>query len=82
MWTSKDALEDWHMATYYKHAKEWAAGGGTMPEVWFSFYGNPETAGSTAVFKNVEVQGFCSENSETALLLLITTTLLPAKCNV
>lgn len=41
MWTSKEALEDWHMATYHKHAKEWAAGGGIMPEVWFSFYGNP-----------------------------------------
>lgn len=32
------ALEDWHMATYHKHAKEWAAAGAIMPEVRFSFY--------------------------------------------
>jgi heme-degrading monooxygenase HmoA len=24
-WTSKEALQDWHMNTYHKHAKEWAA---------------------------------------------------------
>jgi heme-degrading monooxygenase HmoA len=24
LWTSKEALQDWHMNTYHKHAKEWA----------------------------------------------------------
>ena len=31
-WTSKEALQDWHMNTYHKHAKEWAAQSGAILE--------------------------------------------------
>jgi hypothetical protein len=31
-WTSKQALDDWHMATYHKHAKTWAAQSGAIME--------------------------------------------------
>jgi heme-degrading monooxygenase HmoA len=31
-WTSKDALQDWHLNTYHKHAKEWAAQSGAILE--------------------------------------------------
>ena len=31
-WTSKDALDAWHMETYHKNAKEWAARSGTIME--------------------------------------------------
>jgi heme-degrading monooxygenase HmoA len=31
-WTSKEALQDWHMNTYHKHAKEWAAQSGAIRE--------------------------------------------------
>jgi heme-degrading monooxygenase HmoA len=32
LWTSKEALQDWHMNTYHKHAKEWAAQSGAIME--------------------------------------------------
>ncbi len=31
-WTSKDALQDWHMKTYHKNAKAWAAQSGAIME--------------------------------------------------
>ncbi len=31
-WTSKEAVDDWHMSTYHKHAKTWAAKTGTIME--------------------------------------------------
>jgi heme-degrading monooxygenase HmoA len=31
-WTSKQALDDWHMATYHKNAKSWAAQSGAIME--------------------------------------------------
>jgi heme-degrading monooxygenase HmoA len=37
MWTSKEALDDWHMSTYHKHAKEWAAGGAIMEDIITNF---------------------------------------------
>ncbi len=37
MWTSKEALNDWHMATYHKHAKEWAAHGAIMEDIITNF---------------------------------------------
>lgn len=36
-WTSKEALKDWHMNTYHKHAKEWAAGGAIMEVIITNF---------------------------------------------
>ena len=32
LWTSKEALQDWHMNTYHKHAKDWAAQSGAIME--------------------------------------------------
>jgi heme-degrading monooxygenase HmoA len=41
LWTSfearKEALTDWHMNTYHKHAKEWAAGGAIMEDIITNF---------------------------------------------
>ena len=37
MWASKEALVDWHMNTYHKHAKEWAAGGAIMEDIITNF---------------------------------------------
>ena len=34
---SKEALNDWHMATYHKHAKEWAARGAIMEDIITNF---------------------------------------------
>ena len=31
-WTSFEALKDWHMNTYHKHAKEWAVRSGAIME--------------------------------------------------
>jgi heme-degrading monooxygenase HmoA len=31
-WTGKEALQDWHMATYHKNAKTWAAKSGAIIE--------------------------------------------------
>jgi heme-degrading monooxygenase HmoA len=31
-WTSKEALDDWHMKTYHKSAKTWAAQSGAIME--------------------------------------------------
>jgi heme-degrading monooxygenase HmoA len=31
-WTSFDALKDWHMNTYHKHAKQWAVRSGAIME--------------------------------------------------
>ncbi|MGA2040987.1 MAG: antibiotic biosynthesis monooxygenase [Bryobacteraceae bacterium] len=31
-WTSMDALKDWHMNTYHKHAKAWAVRSGAIME--------------------------------------------------
>ncbi|MBO0728631.1 MAG: antibiotic biosynthesis monooxygenase [Acidimicrobiaceae bacterium] len=36
-WASKDALNDWHMDTYHKHAKEWAANGAIMEDIITNF---------------------------------------------
>ena len=36
-WTSKKALDDWHMSTYHKHAKEWAARGAIMEDIITNF---------------------------------------------
>ena len=36
-WVSKEALNDWHMATYHKHAKEWAARGAIMEDIITNF---------------------------------------------
>jgi heme-degrading monooxygenase HmoA len=97
-WTSFEALKDWHMDTYHKHAKEWAVRTGAIMEdiivnfeyknarlirvcpacahisdkaydvsmeqavlaepcsqCGFNFPVMPETANSTAVFKDVPV---------------------------
>jgi heme-degrading monooxygenase HmoA len=32
LWTSFEALRDWHMNTYHKHAKEWAVRSGAIME--------------------------------------------------
>jgi heme-degrading monooxygenase HmoA len=32
MWTSFEALKDWHMDTYHKHVKEWAVRTGAIME--------------------------------------------------
>ena len=37
MWTSKEAVDDWHMDTYHKHAKEWAANGAIMEDIITNF---------------------------------------------
>lgn len=37
MWTSKEAVNDWHMNTYHKHAKEWAARGAIMEDIITNF---------------------------------------------
>ena len=37
MWASKEALNDWHMDTYHKHAKEWAANGAIMEDIITNF---------------------------------------------
>jgi heme-degrading monooxygenase HmoA len=36
-WTSKEAVNDWHMDTYHKHAKEWAANGAIMEDIITNF---------------------------------------------
>lgn len=36
-WASKDALYDWHMDTYHKHAKAWAANGAIMEDIITNF---------------------------------------------
>lgn len=36
-WTSKEALNDWHMDVYHKHAKEWAANGAIMEDIITNF---------------------------------------------
>jgi heme-degrading monooxygenase HmoA len=36
-WASKEALTDWHMDTYHKHAKEWAANGAIMEDIITNF---------------------------------------------
>jgi hypothetical protein len=37
LWTSKKALYDWHMDTYHKHAKAWAANGAIMEDIITNF---------------------------------------------
>ena len=37
LWTSKQALNDWHQATYHKYAKEWAARGAIMEDIITNF---------------------------------------------
>jgi heme-degrading monooxygenase HmoA len=37
MWASKEAVDDWHMDTYHKHAKEWAGGGAIMEDIITNF---------------------------------------------
>jgi heme-degrading monooxygenase HmoA len=37
LWTSKEALDDWHMSAYHKHAKEWAAKGAIMEDIITNF---------------------------------------------
>ena len=37
MWTSKEALNDWHMDTYHKHAKAWASNGAIMEDIINNF---------------------------------------------
>jgi endogenous inhibitor of DNA gyrase (YacG/DUF329 family) len=37
MWASKESLNDWHMDTYHKHAKEWAANGAIMEDIINNF---------------------------------------------
>ena len=37
MWASKEAVNDWHMDTYHKHAKEWAANGAIMEDIITNF---------------------------------------------
>ena len=37
LWKSKEALEDWHMSIYHKHAKEWAAQGAIMEDIITNF---------------------------------------------
>jgi heme-degrading monooxygenase HmoA len=97
LWTSFEALRDWHMNTYHKHAKEWAVRSGAImediitnfelkntrlirvcpccaeitdkrydleyeqkalaelcPKCGFHFPVMPETADSTAVFRDVD----------------------------
>ncbi len=41
MWTSKEAVNDWHMDTYHKHAKEWAANGAIMEDIITNFESGP-----------------------------------------
>ena len=36
-WTSKEALQDWHMTIYHKHAKAWAAQGAIMEDITTNF---------------------------------------------
>ena len=36
-WTSKEALQDWHMTIYHKHAKAWAAQGAIMEDIITNF---------------------------------------------
>jgi heme-degrading monooxygenase HmoA len=36
-WISRESLQDWHMATYHKHAKEWAARGAIMEDIITNF---------------------------------------------
>jgi heme-degrading monooxygenase HmoA len=37
MWASKEALNDWHMDTYHKYAKAWAANGAIMEDIINNF---------------------------------------------
>jgi heme-degrading monooxygenase HmoA len=37
LWASKEALNDWHMDTYHKHAKEWASNGAIMEDIITNF---------------------------------------------
>jgi heme-degrading monooxygenase HmoA len=36
-WTTKKALDDWHMSIYHKHAKTWAAGGAILEDIINNF---------------------------------------------
>ncbi len=36
-WASKEALTDWHMDTFHKHAKAWAANGAIMEDIITNF---------------------------------------------
>jgi heme-degrading monooxygenase HmoA len=36
-WSSKDALTDWHLDTYHKYAKKWAANGAIMEDIITNF---------------------------------------------
>jgi heme-degrading monooxygenase HmoA len=36
-WASKEALRDWHMNTYHKYAKMWAANGAIMEDIINNF---------------------------------------------
>lgn len=36
-WISKKALNDWHLSTYHKHAKQWAANGAIMEDIINNF---------------------------------------------
>jgi heme-degrading monooxygenase HmoA len=36
-WTSKEALQDWHMSIYHKHVKAWAAQGAIMEDIITNF---------------------------------------------
>ena len=36
-WASKEALYDWHMDTYHKYAKAWAANGAIMEDIITNF---------------------------------------------
>lgn len=37
MWASEEALRDWHMNTYHKYAKAWAANGAIMEDIINNF---------------------------------------------
>ena len=36
-WASKEALKDWHMDTFHKYAKKWAANGAIMEDIITNF---------------------------------------------
>ncbi|HTU78076.1 MAG TPA: antibiotic biosynthesis monooxygenase [Solirubrobacteraceae bacterium] len=37
LWSSEEALRDWHMNTYHKYAKAWAANGAIMEDIINNF---------------------------------------------
>jgi heme-degrading monooxygenase HmoA len=37
IWASKEALYEWHLVTYHKHAKAWAANGAIMEDIITNF---------------------------------------------